>query len=86
MRFDPTPPPLSAARSFLAAVGLESAGLVLFGGGESVEDEKHPTQERDSAVVDVWSVAQAKWLAPMGAWGPCLAHALSSSLSLSLSC
>jgi len=30
--FDPTPPPLSAGRSFLAVVALEAAGLVLFGG------------------------------------------------------
>ena len=35
-QFVPTPPPLSAGRSFLAAVAIEAARLVLFGGGEKV--------------------------------------------------
>ena len=48
--FDPTPPPLSAARSFLATVALPAAGLVLFGGGELAEDEKHPSASKDTAV------------------------------------
>eukprot|EP00040_Diaphanoeca_grandis_P019625 m.103756 g.103756 ORF g.103756 m.103756 type:complete len:963 (-) comp27515_c0_seq4:240-3128(-) len=64
-RFDPTPPPLSLGRSFLAAVAVEAAGLVLFGGGELMEDEKHPSSERDASVVDVWSATQKAWLTPM---------------------
>ena len=48
--FDPTPPPLSAARSFLATVALPAAGLVLFGGGELAEDEKLPSASKDTAV------------------------------------
>lgn len=58
----PTPPPLSQGRSFLAAVALEKAGLVLFGGGELNEDEKHPKAEKDSNAVNVWSAKDRKWL------------------------
>ena len=69
--FDPTPPPLSAARSFLATVALPSAGLVLFGGGELAEDEKHPSASKDTAIVDVWDVRRDL----------ALAHAASSASS-----
>ena len=62
--FDPTPPPLSAARSFLATVALPSAGLVLFGGGELAEDEKHPSASKDTAIVDVWDVRRDRWRMP----------------------
>jgi hypothetical protein len=63
--FDPTPPPLSSGRSFLATVALPGPGLVLFGGGELAEDEKHPSLSRDSATVDVWDVAAARWRSPL---------------------
>ena len=64
-KFLPTPPPLSTGRSFLAAVGVENVGRVLFGGGELSEDEKHPKASKDSDVVDVWDAAAGKWLVPM---------------------
>jgi hexosaminidase len=64
-QFDTPLPPLSKGRSFLATVAVPTAGVVLFGGGELVEDEAHPKAGRDSDVVDVWSVAQQKWLTPL---------------------
>ena len=65
MRVMTPPPPLSSGRSFLATVALPAAGLVLFGGGENAEDEKHPEASRDSDTVDVWSAREERWLPPM---------------------
>jgi hypothetical protein len=48
-----------------AAVAVESVSVVLFGGGELVEDEKHPKAGKDSDVVDVWSAAEKRWLKPL---------------------
>eukprot|EP00440_Ansanella_granifera_P050657 gb/GFBE01054906.1/.p1 GENE.gb/GFBE01054906.1/~~gb/GFBE01054906.1/.p1 ORF type:complete len:377 (+),score=47.53 gb/GFBE01054906.1/:1-1131(+) len=56
---------LSRPRSFLAVTAFEHAGLVLFGGGEEAEDEWHPENSKDTRIVDVWSVIESRWLAPM---------------------